>query len=303
MKLTHRPTGFTLIELLLVIVIIGILVALTLTVGSSAMTGGRGRQTADTIRVIDAAVETYSGEVGKAPPAFVVAFAPGTISDPLAAEDFAAYPMADAVDATDGDENRTVINSVGLFIKAAEDAGLGDLFAGLSADVLVRWDGDGDVVESSGDSSDFDRQPELRTILDAWGRPIRFVHPAWDGIMTVEDNEGQVRSPGEFGTPVRPITGDDPDNGYDFWLPLTRSPEGFNPLDEGDFPIRLIRRDRLTEEDRAGWDNNTPINPIGDADGGYAVGGRPYAYSAGADGDPSTTDDNVYTTVPRFAVE
>lgn len=38
-----------------------------------------------------------------------------------------------------------------------------------------------------------------------------------------------------------------------------------------------------------------------DADGGLCVGGRPYFYSAGPDGDPSTTDDNVYTTKPQFS--
>lgn len=306
MRPTHR--GFTLIELLLVIVIISILVALTLTVGSSVMSGGRGRQTADTIRVIDAAVESYYAEVGQAPPAFVSTFAP-TVENPLEADDFAAYPMADAVDVTQGDAKRTVINSVGLFIKSAEDAGLGDLFTGLSADVLVRWDGDNDIVEST-ETKAPNRQPELRTVLDAWGRPVRFVHPAWDGIITIEDNNG-ARSPvGQFGQAVVPInSGGVPEQWY--WLPSDRAPRGFDPNDEDDFPIQRIRRDALTDEDREAW---TPVvgggpalggtvSPIGDADGGYAVGGRPYVYSAGSDGDPSTIGDNVYTTVPRYPVE
>ncbi len=297
-----RPRrGFTLIELLLVIVVIGILVALTLTVGNSAISGGKSRQTADTIRVVDSAVESYMADVGEAPPAFVVTFAPGEIQNPLTATDFAAYPMADAVDLSGGDANRTVINSMGLFIKAVEDAGLADLFASLSPEIMVRWDGDGDLVEPTATVVP-QRQPELRTILDAWGKPLRFVHPAWDGIITVEENEGQTRPEGRFGTPVRPITENTTDNGTDYWLPLSRAPDGFSPATSADFPIRMLRRDRLTDGDRANW-NATGVSPIGDGDGGYAEGGRPYVYSAGRDGDPSTRDDNVYTLVPRFAVE
>lgn len=36
-------------------------------------------------------------------------------------------------------------------------------------------------------------------------------------------------------------------------------------------------------------------------DGGTCVNNRPYFYSAGADGDYSTVDDNVYTSKPTFA--
>ncbi|MCA9764709.1 MAG: type II secretion system protein, partial [Gemmatimonadetes bacterium] len=116
MRPTDRRAGFTLIELLLVIVILGILIALTLTVGSTALSGGKSRQTQDTVRVVDSAVETYYSSVGQAPPAFVVAFTPKhQINDPLEAGDFAAYPLADAVDLTKGDPSRTVINSMGLF--------------------------------------------------------------------------------------------------------------------------------------------------------------------------------------------
>jgi len=37
------------------------------------------------------------------------------------------------------------------------------------------------------------------------------------------------------------------------------------------------------------------------SDGGSPVARRPYFYSAGADGDPSTIDDNVYVVRPNFA--
>lgn len=305
MRRTRPKRGFTLIELLVVILMIGILIGIVLTVGANVMSGGKSRQTADTIRTVDTAVETYIRDVGRTPPAFVLAFRPGRPEQfPLDGDDFAAYPLADAVDVTPGgDANRTRINSIGLFIRAAEEIGLEDIFAGVSSRLLVRWDGDFDLVESSGSPpSAPGRQPELRTILDAWGQPLRFVHPAWDGIITEQDNQGVRRATGRFGNSVRPITANTNDLGADFWLPANRAPENFDPGNSNDFPIRQIRRDRLTDEDRSNW-SLTGVTPIGDGDGGYTIGGRPYIYSAGPDGDPSTTDNNVYTTTPRFAAE
>lgn len=301
-----RRHGFTLIELLVVISIVGILVSIILAVGASSVEGGRARQTADAIRTVDQAIATYISDAGQAPPAFVLTFAPGRPqTGSFVRADFAAYPLADAVDLTDAnDTNRTVINSIGLFIRAVETIGLEDLFATVPARLLTRWDGDADLVETDGTPpSGAGRQPELRTILDGWGRPLRFVHPAWDGIVTEQDNRGRRRPVGRFGDPVRPITeaANPSTSDFSYWLPLGRAPEGFNPAAASDFPIRSIRRDRLTQNDRDRWAD--PSAPIGDGDGGYTVGGVPYAYSSGPDGDPSTTEDNVYTNVPRFASE
>jgi len=303
--------GFTLVELLLVIGIIALLVTLVTAVGSSALSGGRARQTQDAIRVVDTAVTTYYDTVGTAPPAFVAAFDPdGPVPDGNSyefEESFAAYPLADAVDMTEGNEDRTTINSIGLFIRALEDQGLEDVISSVSSELLTRWDGDYNPVEPDAEIDTEDgRQPELRTILDGWGRPLRFVHPAWDGIITVENNEGERRDVGEFGEAVRPITEDPTDTSTDFWLAPSRGAFGLN--EDGTlaypdmYPIELIRRDRLTDADREAWTSGD-VSPIGDSDGGYTVGSRPYIYSAGADGDPSTTEGNVYTTVPRFAVD
>lgn len=306
MRRTRPERAFTLIELLVVILMISILIGIVLTVGANVMSGGKSRQTADTIRTVDAAVETYIRDVGRVPPAFVLAFRPGRPEQfPLDGDDFAAYPLADAVDVSTGDDaNRTRINTIGLFIKAAEDIGLEDIFAGVSTRLLVRWDGDFDLVETSGTAPPAPgRQPELRTIIDGWGQPLRFVHPAWDGVITQQDNQGVRRATGRFGNSVRPITANVNDLGTDFWLPANRAPANFSPSSQADFPIRQIRRDRLTDDDRSNWSEPAGVSPIGDGDGGYTIGGRPYIYSAGPDGDPSTIDNNVYTTRPRFAAE
>lgn len=39
------------------------------------------------------------------------------------------------------------------------------------------------------------------------------------------------------------------------------------------------------------------------SDGGMPIARRPYFYSSGADGDPSTVDDNVYLTRPNFGTK
>lgn len=305
--------GFTLIELLVVIAIVTILISLITAVGSSVLSGGRARQSADAIRVVESAIDTYYDTMGTAPPAFATAFRPdGPEPDgnSFTYESYAAYPMADAVDVTEGDEKRTRINAVGLFIRELENQGMGDVFSSVSSELMTRWDGDADTVELNAEVNTMNggRQPELRTIVDGWGNPLRFVHPAWDGAITEESNMGNPSPVGEFGTAVRPITDIFNDPSDDYWLDPSRAPAGFDVTVVDQFPIRLLRRDVLTKEDRDEWSLGPAVTAIGDSDGGYTHGGRPYVYSAGPPddsvrSDPSTTDNNIYTSVPRFVVE
>lgn len=297
----RRIRAFTLIELLVVIAIIGILVTIVTTVGASAIRGGKARQTQDTIRVVDTAVTTYLNDLGRSPPAFIAAFAP-SISPQFDGADFAAYPMADAVDLTGGSEmSKTRINSIGLFMRALDDVGLGDTLASVDPQVLTRWDGDGDLVDESGiATSGPGQQPELRTLLDGWGKPLRFVHPAWHGPMTEEDNRGDPRPIGTWGMAVMPIDFNASGDGTGYWLEANRSPAGYDVSNSSDFPIQMLRRNFLTDKDRDMWTDAAPA--IGDSDGGYTIGNVPYIYSAGPDGDPSTLDDNTYTTEPRRPV-
>lgn len=108
-------------------------------------------------------------------------------------------------------------------------------------------------------------------ILDVWGNPIRYVHPRFGGVHGVgigqadrlEDVLG-VYSPG-YGTQSVPIS------------VFSRDPA----------PVNLPNGKRAAD-----YKN--------DSDGGAPPNRRPYFYSAGPDGDPSTTDDNVYTTRPNL---
>ncbi|MBY0113761.1 MAG: prepilin-type N-terminal cleavage/methylation domain-containing protein [Phycisphaerales bacterium] len=97
-------------------------------------------------------------------------------------------------------------------------------------------------------------------ILDVWGRPIRYVHPRFGGVRGEGANKVDKFSE---------ILGVD-----------TSSP---NP--QNDLLFSALSRDPKNKKD---------------ADGGAPVARRPYFYSAGADGDPSTIDDNVYLVRPNF---
>jgi prepilin-type N-terminal cleavage/methylation domain-containing protein len=100
-------------------------------------------------------------------------------------------------------------------------------------------------------------QPTLLTAFDGWGNPIRYVHPQFKGLVLQTPNDPTT---GVMTTTVLP------------------QPPGKQ------FAIANIRRN-------AG-DPNGIAKP--DSDGGLNQSNRPYFYSCGPDGDPSTTDDNIY---------
>jgi prepilin-type N-terminal cleavage/methylation domain-containing protein len=139
----RRAGGFTLIELLVVIIIIGILAAITLVVGQGVVQGQRSRLTADTIRVVDIGIDAYFRDVGGPPPVLVEAPnpEPGFATDPTQT---VLLPMADATDWTDGasENEKATINSMGVFLEAASQAGLGELVQSVSPDLVTFFDGD-----------------------------------------------------------------------------------------------------------------------------------------------------------------
>jgi type II secretory pathway pseudopilin PulG len=105
---------------------------------------------------------------------------------------------------------------------------------------------------------------ELITVVDGWDHPIRFVHPSFDGGAGDFFHGGSVS-----GATGRPAT-----------------------IDVGSLQYR--RSYRPFDPDTVGSD------AVGDADEGICIGKNPYFYSAGADGDPGTRQDNVYSVEPTF---
>lgn len=267
---THRPRrGFTLIELLVVIVVIGVLLTLVVAVGSRVVGGNKASLTQDLIRTLDVSLESYMGDNnGEIPPA-VVAVRELDPSDP---EVDTLIPVIDGI--ADTSEGEVVINSVGLFLRAIEGSGAGDEIArGFDAKHMRKYS----PIADGETSPDTPVHPELATVFDAWGQPLRFVHPKFHGEV-VRDEMRAAGSAGPFA--------DAEMGGYFFSSGIT---DNFAP----DFI--QIRRNFITTADRE-------INPnlVGDGDGGLTVGGRPYFYSMGPDADPSKREDNVYSTEPKF---
>lgn len=264
--------AFTLVEILVVLAIISILITISVVVAGRVTQGGRVRATENLIKVLDNALTSYMADrEGKVP---------AVIRDD-AGEYFPLWDgREDTNNAVDRDQHPAQ-PSLALFLHLAKDVpAIDELLKGIDARFVQRVatirvfshnnplrkreTASGPLVDVSG-----------VTILDAWGRPIRFVHPAWDGgggkfwdgnsevardlIAFDVDSDGNVGEAGEV---------------------LRRSYRPFNPT-------------------------GVPVaTPVGDADEGLCVNNRPYFYSAGPDGDPGTREDNVYGAVrPTFPPE
>lgn len=266
MRRQHR-SAFTLIELLVVLGIIGILVGLTLVVGGSVVAGGKKRQTEETLKNLDNALNAYIAARESGFPGYVEA----RINNQTL-----AVPMVDGVadeDQFNGpQQTKARIPTTSWFVYVVSE--LDKVPAAEQAinviDAKLKRVGvpnaQGALYEVPG------RQIE---ILDAWGNPIRFVHPKFDGRIT-----SAAPSPGNSGGPLV--------NTADF---LAVSVTWAAPR---------IRRNALTDDQRQARKDAGEPYMIGDSDGGRCTGDRPYFYSVGPDGDPSTTSDNVYLSPPQF---
>jgi prepilin-type N-terminal cleavage/methylation domain-containing protein len=165
-RLARRaPSAFTLIELLIVIGIIALLLVLALAVGRSVTNSGRARQTEYTLKVLDAALSEYIHSQETMPPPWVV--------DPRSPTTGVktVHPVVDGV--WDGGSGARPIDAMALFMLQCSgipnvEAKFRDLDSKLVREV---------ELDLPGLSGTF----RLTTVLDGWGRPIRYVHPAFSG--------------------------------------------------------------------------------------------------------------------------
>lgn len=255
--------AYTLIELLVVIGIIGALIAIAVVVGHQVIGGGKAKATADVIKTLEQALAAYSsGKSGVSVPA-TTRF-PG--SDPNHAAELA--PLADA--AVLGQDNREFYNnSLGLFI--AEARGVRE------ADRVLQGIPQRFMRDYSPNPSQL---PAIPTVVDAWGNPIRFVHPAFDGVIVDQPSA----------TNPSPIARRKIEDVLD--LPPPGKRHAFSEI-------------------RRAYSATSPAEADLISDGGTCVGDRPYFYSLGPDGkagfekrsDGSVVDynaDNVYVTRPNL---
>jgi prepilin-type N-terminal cleavage/methylation domain-containing protein len=286
---SRSHAAFTLIELLVVISIIAVLVAITFGVASSVADSGRQRATEGVLRSLDETLDIYIAERGQIPPAWVEFRNEGAGAQRFTTR---LFPMADGVGRASGGRPLERIDSVAFYlIEASTIPQIESLLIGIDPQFLrnVRL---GVPQDASADDSVLSTvEIELRTMLDAWGNPIRIVHPRFDGL---------IRGDSEFGT-VNTVTVGANNAGF-----ITAGEAGVvaDGLIRDKVYLRQLRRLAPTRE---AWQQLTPaqieqnfVGGIGDSDGGICPSPRPYFYSAGPDGDPATTDDNVYTVSPRF---
>ncbi|MBX3357422.1 MAG: type II secretion system protein [Phycisphaeraceae bacterium] len=273
----RKLAAFTLIEMLVVLVIIGILAAITVAVSAHVMGTGKQRATEQVLRALDQMLTSYQAEKEANPPS---EFVDGQGK---------RFPIIDgrAVVAAPTDAAEP---SLALFALAVSDQNrAGDIFKSIDSKFIERvpsittaW---GQPRDSGGTA--------LATVIvkDAFGHPIRFVHPKYDGGY------------GEYywlqdGVPTGEPTAADP-SGNPLWT------NADNPIHPNRNPRTIdgvqVRRSYLPFALRP---PGTPVKgSVGDADEGVCPGKRPYFYSVGPDGDPGTRDDNIYVTTPTFPEE
>ena len=261
--------AFTLIELLIVIGIIAVLISMALVVGSKVIEGGKGRATQNVIRVLDESRGAWMLNADVPLPAMLEV--PQTTGNNARVR---MYPIIDArQDRVKDFEAPVALPSIRLYTALVQQdesirASLEQLDSAFVKPKAVPMKPDGSAESWSISGLD---------ILDAWGRPLRFVHPAYHG------GHG------------------------DYWNPDANRLETDRPVLEIDVPtgrgdstftlkFRRSYRPFADDDKREG-------NWIGDADEGMCIGGSAYFYSAGEDGDPGTRRNNVYSTVPRFPIE
>lgn len=242
--------AFTLMELMVVVLIIAVLVAIVLGVASGVTNSGRRTLTADTIRVLELSLEDYSSVNGARPSPFLID--PRIDLTNIGNAQVPVFPVADARDfGAPGDH--LIINSAGMLVEQLRDVSSAYDSIATSLDSKSLRQYSPSRLLANQNTEDL-RHPLLPTPFDAWGNPIRYVHPTFDGLLysdgveaiNIEDDLG-LTPPGPYNT---------------MWA-----------------MNRIRRNARAT-----GTFVNNNFEALGDSDGGLCDGEHPYFYSAGPDG-------------------
>ena len=260
----RRRSGFTLVEVLIVIVIILLLVGISLAVGRRVVTGGKWRSTEATLNTLDAIITEYcANSGGKVPPFYTDAM--GT-----------SFPLVDGriLPTAVNDQPQPAL-ALFLLMASRESATARRMIEGIDGQFITRTFvfayGAG---AAEGQIATAPQLIEAPVILDGWGRPIRFVHPAFHGGY------------GDYHT-LNPATG------------LYSQQQTGRPALDVSPPTTALRTTVTAVQFSRSCQPAPQVDPgvntrTGDADEGRCLANRPYVYSMGPDGDAGTRVDNVY---------
>ncbi|QYK48996.1 MAG: prepilin-type N-terminal cleavage/methylation domain-containing protein [Phycisphaeraceae bacterium] len=265
--------GFTLLELLIVIAVISLLITISLAVGSKVLSSGRETLTSNVVRSLETSLTSYIADTGDKIPNPLVEH-PDSTSGSIRWQ-----PVSDVLRGSGDSPDDEMVNSVGWYIYQMRDvSSVNATISGLATNVVKQF---APKLDSTGSYPAWG-QPPLTTVFDGWGRPLRYVHPTFDGVILQSPRPYDFgKNPGDRGggiseTDIRELA----------------------PIKTGEsFAFNSLRRNMRTNIDPTGRIN------LADSDGALCPNNRPYFYSAGADGDPSTILDNVYSTKPTFQTE
>lgn len=274
----RHPTGFTVIELAVVVAIIAILIGMVIVVGGKVIDSTRERATKQTLLALDAALAEYmAAKEGKLPPPLVTYHFDANTG--LARK----APLADGSFAPSANNVRP-IPSTALLLKELATVPAADKLVKSIPSRFLRFS---PTQIAAGDPPIDDPNPvQLTEVLDAWGHPIRFVHPAYDGLL--------------FDRP-------------DVAVPSRAAPRELRRIIDGELVTNEVPNDlqQVRRNNFVTWNESAAPVPSPDADGGLCPGNRPYFYSTGPDakagflrenragGRVVVTDlnaDNVYST-------
>jgi type II secretory pathway pseudopilin PulG len=166
-----RRRGFSLVELISVFLIISLLIALSISVGRSVLQGRGERATQNVIQILDQALSTYISVKNAKPPAFYTDRA-GT-----------QFPVID------GDISGVPVPSTALFILQLQEVPEAKALLTKIPSQFIRrrvLTMAGEVVQvgsAGGPGSGGQGDNLALVIVDAWGQPIRYVHPEFHGSI------------------------------------------------------------------------------------------------------------------------
>lgn len=322
MAQTHRTSGtenrmetraFTLIELLIVLAIIAALMALGMVVGRQVVTGSKARVTEQLIATLDQSVDSYVADKGQMPPPVYskavnvggdqhVYDFPAFDGRPGGTKSFATIPKTKNWFA----KYDSTVPSLATYAAILKQSSLSESILKSIPGKFVRarfldhwYDGTEnatatpkDILDVTDDDTGEKVDVQSFEVIDAFGNPIRFVHPGFGGEEFFDGpssnyydpvNKSLVTAEGV----LRPLN----HTVYVRWGKIAATP----------LELHFRRSYQpFTDADAA---SKTPQVLTGDADEGVCPTRRPYFYSVGPDNDPGRRKDNIYTTRPEFPEE